>query len=93
MTVNAFRALTVLCPAVPAQQLQPLLQPLLASLVQLLAAAGEESLHLVLEVLAAVIKAAAPTQQGGAAAAAGLTHEQAMAVAGPVLQVCCSCGV
>lgn len=80
VTVNAFRALAALCPACPVAQLQPLLQPLLASLVQLLAAAEEDSLHLVLEVLAAVISAAAKVQ-------GSLAPEQAVAVAQPVLQV------
>jgi hypothetical protein len=70
----------MLCPDCPPGQLQPLLQPLLSSLVQLLAAAEEESLHLVLEVLEAVIAAAA----GGGG---GLSPAQAMAVAQPVLQV------
>jgi hypothetical protein len=78
VTINAFRALAMLCPDCPSGQLQPLLPPLLGSLVQLLAAAEEESLHLVLEVLEAVISAAG---QGG------LSAEQAMAVAQPVLQV------
>lgn len=52
--------------------------------MQLLAAAGEEAVHLVLEVLSAVIEATAPLQAG---TAGGLNPEQAMAVAGPVLQV------
>ncbi|KAF6258143.1 armadillo-type protein [Scenedesmus sp. NREL 46B-D3] len=60
-----------------AGQLQPLLSPLLGSLVRLLAAADEESLHLVLEVLEAVI---------AAAGRGGLGPDQAMAVAQPVLQ-------
>lgn len=67
--------------------MQPFLHPLLAALVQLLPAAGEESLHLVLEVLAAVIKAAAPASHSATAAGVGLTPEQAMNIAGPVLQV------
>jgi hypothetical protein len=79
VTINAFRALALLCPGCPSGQLHPLLSPLLGSLVQLLSAAEEESLHLVLEVLEAVISAAAG--QGG------LSPEQAMAVAQPVLQV------
>uniref|UniRef100_A0A383VNQ8 Importin N-terminal domain-containing protein n=1 Tax=Tetradesmus obliquus TaxID=3088 RepID=A0A383VNQ8_TETOB len=80
VTISAFRALAMLCPATSPGQLQPLLSPLLGSLVTLLAAAEEESLHLVLEVLEAVIAAAAAGGQGG------LSPEQAMAVAQPVLQ-------
>jgi hypothetical protein len=70
----------MLCSGCKTAQLQPLLSPLLGSLVQLLSAAEEESLHLVLEVLEAVIAAAAGGQ-------GGLSPEQAMAVAQPVLQV------
>jgi hypothetical protein len=84
VTINAFRALAMLCPACPPAQLQPLLAPLLGSLVQLLAAAEEESLHLVLEVLEAVVAAAA---RAAAAGQGGISPEQAMAVAQPVLQV------
>lgn len=78
--VNAFRALGAMCPTVPPQQLQPHLQPLLGALVHLLKAADEESLHLVLEVLEALILAAGRAPEG-------LAPDQAMAVAQPVLQV------
>ncbi|WIA08198.1 hypothetical protein OEZ85_007649 [Tetradesmus obliquus] len=83
VTISAFRALAMLCPATSPGQLQPLLSPPLGSLVTLLAAAEEESLHLVLEVLEAVIAAAAAAAGGGQG---GLSPEQAMAVAQPVLQ-------
>ncbi|WIA28271.1 hypothetical protein OEZ86_010825 [Tetradesmus obliquus] len=84
VTISAFKALAMLCPATSPGQLQPLLSPLLGSLVTLLAAAEEESLHLVLEVLEAVIAAAAAAAAGGGQG--GLSPEQAMAVAQPVLQ-------
>ncbi|KAF8072465.1 Ipo9 [Scenedesmus sp. PABB004] len=81
VSIGAFRALACLCPAAPAAGLAALLPQLLPALVRLLGAAEEESLHLVLEVLAAVIDAA------GARGAPGLAPEQALAVAQPVLQV------
>lgn len=76
-----YRALSQLVPAVPAQQLAPLMHLLLPSLLQQLAASDEESLHLVLELLCVVVAGAAGP------GSAGLTPEQALAVAQPVLQV------
>lgn len=77
----AYTALAQLAPAVPPQQLAPLVPQLLRALLQQLAQADEESLHLVLELLHVVIESAASP------GSAGLTPEQALAVAQPVLQV------
>lgn len=77
----AYTALAQLAPAVPPQQLAPLVPQLLPALLQQLAQADEESLHLVLELLHVVIESAASP------GSAGLTPEQALAVAQPVLQV------
>lgn len=76
-----YRALSLLAPALPGKQLAPLVPQLLPALLQHLAHADEESLHLVLELLQCVIVAAAAP--GGTS----LTPEQALAVAQPVLQV------
>jgi hypothetical protein len=64
--------------------MSPLLPQLLPVLLQQLAQSDEESLHLVLELLHVVIQAAA------APGSTGLTPEQALAVAQPVLQVGCA---
>jgi hypothetical protein len=77
----AYRALASLAQSASRQQLGQLLPQLLPALVAQLAAADEESIHLVLELLEIVIRAAAAP--GGS----GLSPEQAMAVAQPVLQV------
>lgn len=76
-----YKALAALAPAVSFQHLGPMLPQLLPVLLQQLAQADEESLHLVLELLHVVIEAAA------APGSTGLTSEQALAVAQPVLQV------
>jgi len=82
LRVLAYRALALLAPTVPAQQLAPLVPQLLPALLQHLAQADEDSLHLVLELLHVVIESAAAATGG-----TGLTPEQALAVAQPVLQV------
>jgi hypothetical protein len=76
-----YKALAQLAPAVPPQHLAPLVTQLLPALLQQLALADEESLHLVLELLHVVIEAASTP------GSAGLAPEQALAVAQPVLQV------
>lgn len=76
-----YQSLAQLAPAVPPQQLAPLVPQLLPALLQQLAQADEESLHLVLELLHVVIESAALPGSGG------LTPEQALAVAQPILQV------
>jgi hypothetical protein len=79
-----YRALAALVVEAAPGQVAPLLPALLPALLQQLAAAEEESLHLALELLEAVIRSASPAANGGTST---LTPAQAMAVAQPVLQV------
>lgn len=86
VTISGFRALAALAPASPPAVLQPLLPTLLAALVEMLPGAGEEAMHLVLELLRELVDAAsrADLASGGFQ----LSESAALAVARPVLQVC-----